>query len=105
MTPTTVEHHAPHAFVDPYAVDDIGIGWPAPAGQPHDGDYLLPPPNPAERLSHPLDPRDLRRLDLYAVLTAAGIPPLPEDRDAIDQLSALPRSVNVALQRWLHHFV
>ncbi|MFF8972731.1 hypothetical protein [Streptomyces sp. NPDC014995] len=107
MTATAVEHSSPHAFVDPYAVDDTEPVWPAPAGQPQDADadYLLPPPDPAQRL-HPapaLDPRDRRRLDLHAALTAAGIPPRPEDREAIDQLSALPRSVNAALQRWLRH--
>jgi hypothetical protein len=103
VTATAVEHSSPHAFVDPYAVEDTDIVWPAPAGEPQDGDYLLPPPNPAERLNLPLDPRDRRRLDLHAALTAAGIPPYPEDREAIDQLSALPRSVNDALQRWLRH--
>ncbi|MFI9549685.1 hypothetical protein ACIHAR_38240 [Streptomyces sp. NPDC052016] len=103
MTAIAVEHSSPHAFVDPYAVDDPASARPAAAGQCHDADYLLPPPNPAERLSLAIGPRDRRRLDLYAALTAAGIPPRPEDRDAIDQLSALSGSVNAALQRWLHH--
>ncbi|NBE55085.1 hypothetical protein GUY60_27415 [Streptomyces sp. YC537] len=62
---------------------------------------MLPPPNPAHRLRSPLDPRDLRRLDLNAALTAAGIAPSPGDRDAIEQLSALPYSVHEALHRWL----
>ncbi|MFI6037181.1 hypothetical protein ACIBBD_24010 [Streptomyces sp. NPDC051315] len=105
MTAITVEHSSPRTFVDPYAVDDAAPVWPAPAGQPQDADadHLLPPPHPAERLSLALDPRDRRRLDLHAALTAAGIPPRPEDREAIDQLSALPLSVNTALQRWLRH--
>ncbi len=47
--------------------------------------------------------RDARRLDLLAALTAAGIPPRPEDRAAIDQLSALPAEINATLRRWLHH--
>lgn len=70
-----------------------------------DGDYLLPPPNPADRidLGIGIDPRDRRRLDLLAALTAAGIPPRPEDREAIDSLSALPGSINTTIQRWLHH--
>jgi hypothetical protein len=37
--------------------------------------------------------------------TAAPGSPRPEDRDAIDQLSALPPSINTTLQRWLHHAV
>ncbi|MCT7351387.1 hypothetical protein N4P33_04280 [Streptomyces sp. 15-116A] len=76
-----------------------------------DGDYLLPPPNPAERMDLDadldvhlgIDPRDRRRLELHAALTAAGIPPRPEDREAIDSLSALPGSINTTIQRWLHH--
>lgn len=103
MTPTAVAHDSTHAYVDPYAVGLADSVWPAAAGQPHGGDFLLPPPNPAERLELPLDPRDVRRLDLHAALTAAGVPPRPEDRDAIDQLSALSHSVNATLQRWLHH--
>ncbi|MET9463069.1 hypothetical protein ABZY05_50350 [Streptomyces canus] len=98
----TFEPHTPQAFVDPYAADPAETVWPAAAaGQ--DMDYLLPPPNPSERLSILIDPRDQRRLALHAALTAAGIPPRPEDRDAIDQLSALPTSINTTLQRWLHH--
>ncbi|KUN53469.1 hypothetical protein AQJ46_50255 [Streptomyces canus] len=55
------------------------------------------------RLSILIHPRDHHRLALHAALTAAGIPPRPEDRDAIDQLSALPSSINTTLQRWLLH--
>ncbi|MDH6522011.1 hypothetical protein M2163_000994 [Streptomyces sp. SAI-135] len=97
----TLDHHTPHAFVDPYAADPAESAWPPAAGQ--DTDFLLPPPNPAERLSILIAPRDQRRLALHAALTAAGIPPRPEDRDAIDQLSALPSSINTTLQRWLNH--
>ncbi|NJP51623.1 hypothetical protein HCJ93_16490 [Streptomyces sp. SBST2-5] len=70
-----------------------------------DGDYLLPPPNPADRVELDLgiDPRDRRRLELHAALTAAGIPPRPEDREAIDSLSALPGSITATVQRWLYH--
>lgn len=103
MTTTAFEYSAPHAFVDPYAVDTAEVTWPTPVDQDTDTDHLLAPPNPAERLSFTIDPRDRRRLDLHAVLTAAGIPPRPEDREAIDQLSALPGSINATLQRWLHH--
>ncbi|WP_327320290.1 hypothetical protein [Streptomyces sp. NBC_01235] len=103
MTTTVPEHSAPRAFVDPYAVDEAEVLWPDPADSNQDTDYLLPPPNPVKRLSLTIAPRDQRRIDLHAALTAAGIPPYPGDRDAIDQLSALSGSVNAALQRWLHH--
>jgi len=96
-----LDHHTPHTFVDPYAADPAETAWPPAAGQ--DTDCLLPPPNPAERLSILITPRDQRRLALHAALTAAGIPPRPEDRDAIDQLSTLSPSINTALQRWLSH--
>ncbi|WP_327182361.1 hypothetical protein [Streptomyces sp. NBC_01334] len=117
MTTTAPEHSDARAFVDPYAVDAADVRWPDPAEarwpdpadvwpDPADPDqdmeHLLPP-NPAERLDLAIGPRDRRRIDLHAALTAAGIPPYPEDRDAIDQLSALSGSVNAALQRWLHH--
>ena len=96
------EHHTPQTFVDLYAADPAETTWP-PAAAGQDMDYLLPPPNPSERLSILIDPRDQRRLALHAALTVAGIPPRPEDRDAIDQLSALPSSINTTLQRWLRH--
>ncbi|MEU9366890.1 hypothetical protein AB0D71_19595, partial [Streptomyces avermitilis] len=99
----TLSH--PPAVPHPYAVDTAEVLWPAPVGQGTDTDYLLAPPHPAERLSFTIAPRDRGRLDLHAALTAAGIPPRPEDRDAIDQLSALPGSINATLQRWLHHTV
>ncbi|MFF3845658.1 hypothetical protein [Streptomyces sp. NPDC002328] len=73
------------------------IGRQSPA---HD-DFLLPPPNPAQRLDLVLDPRDVRRLELHAALTAAGIAPMPGDLDVIDRLSALPEHVHIALHRWL----
>ncbi|MCQ4213103.1 hypothetical protein [Streptomyces longispororuber] len=64
-------------------------------------DWLLPPPNPADRLPCHVDPRDLRRLELNAILTTAGIAPSPGDREAIDRISALPDGVHTALCRWL----
>ncbi|MFE1585081.1 hypothetical protein [Streptomyces sp. NPDC059402] len=75
---------------------------PTPA-RPRDmtGDFLLQPPNPAERVACRVDPVDLRRLDLLALLTTAGIAPSAGDRAAIDQLSVLPGSVHTALHRWL----
>ncbi|WP_240797381.1 hypothetical protein [Streptomyces sp. F001] len=102
MTTTAFEHSAPRSPAEPCAVDESAPTWPAPPasqGTP----TTCSPPNPAHRLTFTIDPRDQRRLDLHAALTAAGIPPHPDDRDAIDQLSALPASINAALQRWLHH--
>ncbi|WP_406154608.1 hypothetical protein OG806_00585 [Streptomyces sp. NBC_00882] len=65
----SLEHLTPQAFVDPYAADPAETTWPAAAtGQ--DMDYLLQPPNPAERLSILIAPRDQRRLALHAALTA-----------------------------------
>ncbi|MET7513731.1 hypothetical protein ABZS88_09645 [Streptomyces sp. NPDC005480] len=70
-------------------------------------DFLLPLPNPAQRLdlapSAPtrLTPRDRHRLSLNATLTTAGIPPHPDDMKAIDALSALDDTVALAVQRWL----
>ncbi|MGC9495925.1 hypothetical protein [Streptomyces sp. WG7] len=65
------------------------------------GDFLLQPPDPAQRVPCRIDPVDLRRLDLLALLTAAGIAPSAGDRAAIAQLSELPGSVHAALHRWL----
>ncbi|GGX25783.1 hypothetical protein GCM10010297_53770 [Streptomyces malachitofuscus] len=109
MTATAAFEYGPNRdFVDPYAVED-GTGsawWPPADGQPA-GDYLLAPPHPADRIDTvvgtAIDPRDRRRLELHAALTAAGIPPRPEDREAIESLSALSGSINTTIQRWLHH--
>ncbi|MFD7699793.1 hypothetical protein [Streptomyces caelestis] len=104
MTATAFEHGPNHGFADPRAVQDGGhsVRWPPAEGQ-SEGDYLLAPPDPAARLNSGIDPRDRRRLELHAALTAAGIPPRPEDREAIESLSALSGSVNSTIQRWLHH--
>ncbi|MGW3314956.1 hypothetical protein [Streptomyces fungicidicus] len=97
MTATAFEYGPNPAFAgNPRAVDDLG-------GDYLGGDYLLAPPDPAARLNAGIDPRDRRRLDLHAALTAAGIPPRPEDREAIESLSALSGSINSTIQRWLHH--
>lgn len=91
------------AVVDPYAAHPSDDAWPTAVQPCDDIDYFLPPPNPAHRLDYPLTPHDHQRLALHAALTVAGIPPMPEDRAVIDQLSALPADVNNTLQRWLHH--
>ncbi|MEV0938431.1 hypothetical protein [Streptomyces phaeochromogenes] len=104
MTPWSNENLSSGAHTDPYAAPELHDNpWPTPVQAGDDLDYFLPPPNPAERLSRILAPRDERRLALNVALTAAGIPPMPEDRAVIDQLSALPADVNTVLQRWLHH--
>ncbi|MER7053553.1 MULTISPECIES: hypothetical protein [unclassified Streptomyces] len=58
-------------------------------------------PTPPKRLPCRIDPVDLRRPDLLALLAAAGIAPSAGDRAAIEQLSELPGSVHTALRRWL----
>ncbi|MFI1212416.1 hypothetical protein ACH4UV_32995 [Streptomyces sp. NPDC020802] len=103
MTPWSDQSLGSCAYADPYAVPPRDDTWPAPAQACDDIDYFLPPPNPAERLSYVLAPRDERRLALHAALTTAGIPPLPEDGAVIDQLSGLSEDVNTVLRRWLHH--
>ncbi|MGA5508997.1 hypothetical protein [Streptomyces umbrinus] len=104
MTPWSNENLSSCAYADPYAAPEPHDSpWPTPAPIGDDLDYFLPPPNPAERLSRILAPRDERRLALNVALTAAGIPPMPEDRAVIDQLSALPADVSTVLQRWLRH--
>ncbi|MEU0430324.1 hypothetical protein ABZ153_01490 [Streptomyces sp. NPDC006290] len=103
MTPWNSESLGSCAFVDPYAASSRDSAWPVPDQPCDDIDAYLPAPDPARRLGYTLDPHDQRRLDLHATLTAAGIPPMPEDRAVIDQISALPADVNNVLQRWLHH--
>ncbi|MFD5657994.1 hypothetical protein [Streptomyces hirsutus] len=92
MTATSYEYGPHHTYVDPYAFDGSAYG-----------DFPIAPPHPPARLDIAIDPRDRRRLELHAALTAAGIPPLPEDREAIDRLSALPGNINDTIQRWLQH--
>ncbi|WRZ88378.1 hypothetical protein OHB54_04515 [Streptomyces sp. NBC_01007] len=103
MSPWNNETLGSCAFVDPYAASSRDSVWPGAEGPFEDIDSHLPPPDPARRLGYIIDPHDQRRLALHATLTAAGIPPMPEDRAVIDQISALPADVNDVLQRWLHH--
>ncbi|MFD0369703.1 hypothetical protein [Streptomyces sp. NPDC127114] len=67
------------------------------------GDYLLPAPDPASRLSAPLAPADRRRLELHAALTTAGVTPLPGDLDAIEALCTLDDTTHAVLRRWINH--
>ncbi|MEV2251584.1 hypothetical protein AB0I94_13565 [Streptomyces sp. NPDC050147] len=75
------------------------VHWDAEA------DFLLPPPDPRQRLDMAapavLKPRDRHRLSLHATLTTAGIPPHPDDAAAIDALSTLDDTVALAVCRWL----
>lgn len=80
----------------PHAADSTFSTW-------LQDDYHLAPPNLARRQPIVLDPRDVRRIELNAALTAAGIAPSPGDREAIERLSALPQGVHEALHRWLTH--
>jgi hypothetical protein len=68
-----------------------------------EGDYLLPPPDPTQRLDIPVSPADHRRLDLYAALTIRGIAPLPGDQHAVTAISSLGDTVTTAVLRWLSH--
>ncbi|MEU0581038.1 hypothetical protein ABZ465_27850 [Streptomyces griseoincarnatus] len=103
MTATAAFEHGPdHDFVDCRAVESGTAWWPPADGQPA-GDYPLAPPDAPTRVGSPIDPRDRRRLDLHAALTTAGIPPRPEDREAIEHLSALSAGINSTIQRWLQH--
>ncbi|CAM5237994.1 hypothetical protein [Streptomyces fumanus] len=92
MSIIAFEHGPARAYVDPYVRDDAA-------------DHPLPPPHPADRIGSVVGPRDRRKLDLHAALTAAGIPPRPADREAIEQLSALPGEVSDTVRRWLRHSV
>ncbi|MEU2156174.1 MULTISPECIES: hypothetical protein [unclassified Streptomyces] len=65
------------------------------------GDFLLPTPDPGQRLPMPLNPEDSRRLDLHAALTSAGIAPLPGDLEAIEALCLLDEATNATLRRWI----
>ncbi|MFI2351649.1 hypothetical protein ACH492_32465 [Streptomyces sp. NPDC019443] len=65
------------------------------------GDYFLPAPDPRQRLPFTLAAEDSHRLDLHAVLTTAGIAPLPGDMDAINVLSALDDTTVSAVLRWV----
>ncbi|MEU9556270.1 hypothetical protein [Streptomyces fumanus] len=92
MSITAFEHGPARAYADPYVSDDAA-------------DRPLPPPHPADRIGSVVGARDRRKLDLHAALTAAGIPPRPADREAIELLSALPGEVSDTVRRWLRHTV
>ncbi|MFF0745538.1 hypothetical protein ACFYVL_34570 [Streptomyces sp. NPDC004111] len=64
-------------------------------------DYYLPAPDAGRPGPAPLEPADLRRLDLHAALTAAGIAPAQGDLAAIDALCTLDDTTLAALRRWL----
>ncbi|MFI6090925.1 hypothetical protein [Streptomyces sp. NPDC051218] len=70
-----------------------------------EADFLLPPPDPTQRLDMAppaaLTPRDRHRLSLHATLTTAAVPPHPDDAKAIDALSTLDATVALAICRWL----
>ncbi|MBT2405333.1 MULTISPECIES: hypothetical protein [unclassified Streptomyces] len=61
----------------------------------------VPTPDPEERPLGRISAAHHRRLDLHAALTAAGIPPLAGDLQAIEAVSALDDTTNAAIQRWI----
>ncbi|MEU8621584.1 hypothetical protein [Streptomyces sp. NPDC048623] len=96
--------------LDPYRfpavlVDDFPEYTSTVCGSMEPGDYLLPAPEPASRLSAPLEPADRRRLELHAALTTAGIAPRPGDLDAIEAICRLDDTTHVALRRWISRAV
>ncbi|MFI1717491.1 hypothetical protein ACIGW4_37715 [Streptomyces sp. NPDC053513] len=96
--------------LDPYRfpaalIDDAPERTPSVCGRVEPGDRLLPAPEPASRLTTPLEPTDRRRLELHAALTAAGIAPLPGDLDAIEALCQLTDTTHIALRRWINRAV
>ncbi|WP_369141994.1 hypothetical protein [Streptomyces sp. R44] len=99
---------APAALLDldPYRfpatfIDDRPAETSTDRGTMGFGDYPLPAPAPSSRLSMALEPADLRRLELHAALTTAGIAPRPGDLDAIEALCMLDDATHIALRRWL----
>ena len=92
----------PYRFPAPHA-DNKPEQTPTAPGATEPGDYLLPAPDPASRLSIPLEPADRRRLELHAALTTAGIAPLPGDLNAIKALCQLDDTTHAALRRWINH--
>ncbi|CAL9340339.1 hypothetical protein [Streptomyces sp. enrichment culture] len=85
---------------DPYT-STLDLGHPA-APERQD-DYLLPPPDPKQRLDIPVSAADHRRLELYAALTVRGIAPLPGDQYAVTAISSLGDAVTGAVLRWMSH--
>ncbi|MET9736316.1 hypothetical protein ABZZ79_38560 [Streptomyces sp. NPDC006458] len=90
---------------DPYLYSPPACSTEGNAGllADHDGgsDFLLPPPDPAQRLNIPVSPADQRRLDLHAALTVRGIAPRPGDQDAITAISSLGDAVTDSVLRWV----
>ncbi|MFJ2933023.1 hypothetical protein ACIO8G_09635 [Streptomyces sp. NPDC087219] len=91
----------PYRFPAVHDLDDLHGETSATCGIMEFDDCSMPEPAPSGRPSHGLEPADRRRLELHAALTAAGVAPLPGDRDAIDVLCTLDDSTHRALRRWL----
>jgi hypothetical protein len=108
---------APQSQIDPYRFPgardfDEEPDFELPRDRGHDGtrtpapdeagDYLLAAPDPrSRRLPFVPAAADRRRLELHAALTAAGIPPLPGDTDAIQNICALDDATVTAVRRWV----
>ncbi|MFF0477594.1 hypothetical protein [Streptomyces sp. NPDC004284] len=87
--------------LDPYRFPAVRIDdhREKPPTAPYDD--ALPAPGSSGRPPVPLTPPDRRRLELHAALTAAGIAPLPGDRDAVEALCTLDDTTHAVLRRWL----
>ncbi|MFI5667104.1 hypothetical protein [Streptomyces sp. NPDC051704] len=78
-----------------YAGDGLRLPGAVPDPDP------VPDPVPEERPRSRIGAAHHRRLELHAALTAAGIPPLAGDLQAIEAVSALDDSTNEAVRRWI----
>lgn len=97
------------ALEDPLAL----AGTPFPAGSPvtAGGGYYLAAPQPHDRrttaacvlptVRTPLREVDENRLALNSSLIAAGIPPMPGDRDALNVLAGLDAATVRTLISWI----
>ncbi|MFJ9407470.1 hypothetical protein [Streptomyces sp. NPDC101393] len=77
----------------PRAADRPPYLPPAPAPRPP----FLPEDRPAPRVSTP----DLRRLDIQAALTAAGVAPVTGDSAAVHQIAHLDEATVTAVISWI----
>ncbi|MFJ3911420.1 hypothetical protein [Streptomyces vinaceus] len=86
---------------DTEGAEGAGSAW----GRVGTGDAPLassvPIPDPGEQSRSRISAAHLRRLELHAALTAAGIPPLAGDLHAIEAVSDLDDTTNAAVRRWI----
>ncbi|WP_405604975.1 hypothetical protein OHT93_35605 [Streptomyces sp. NBC_00191] len=64
-------------------------------------DFLLPAPDPKQRIPFTLAAADKRRLAVHTVLTTKGVAPMPGDLDAIKALCMLDDTTLTTVLRWI----